>query len=72
MTERATFAWDLIVLATVDLPEPKRTALRKVVRTFGDARYEQGRATEAGIAIEDALADQQAELQRRIFERARA
>ena len=72
MTERATLAWKVFVLATEPLPKVKREAMRKLVRAFGDARYEQGRAVEAGIAREDDLAAQQRELQRRIFERARA
>jgi hypothetical protein len=67
-------AWSMILLATEGHVEPsRREAMRHLIRAYGEARYEHGRAREAEVAATRAdeieLERQQAEFQRRLRQR---
>jgi hypothetical protein len=46
---RATLAWQMLVISTERMPERQRNAMRKLVRAFGDAQFEAGRAKESHV-----------------------
>lgn len=52
MSERADMAWNLLILATQHDDEIRREAMRKLVRAYGDARFQQGRAKESEVLAE--------------------